>query len=229
MNHARSLLSLFVLAAALGVTPLAQAQSTNRAASLDRQLQLPVAKGHPSPSLELPTLVDGSTMQLQQKWVPGDPIPEGMQSPPEYRYRTGDLLPNGYHLEERPRRGFVIAGFIVAGIPYGIGVMSAVANSFENQTAWLTLPVAGPWLTLASRRRACSEPGDTILDSPECFADRWTDWMIGTSGVIQAIGVTFLIIGHSATASYAVRDDIATWILPGTVGSGYGIVASGSL
>src|SRR5687768_3783361 len=52
--------------------------------------------------------------------------------PPVYPYREGMPLPPGYHLEERPRRGLVIAGWLAAGIPYGLGLSFAASSDFGN-------------------------------------------------------------------------------------------------
>jgi hypothetical protein len=165
---------------------------------------------------------------LSEKFVPGQPLPPGMKPPPEYRYTPGDMLPEGYHIEERPRRGFVISGYLTMGIPYGFGLMVGAVKQFENQLGWLAVPVAGPFLTFALRDRACNEIGETAFDSWHCVWDRTSEWFLITDGILQTVGATFLVIGYGSTTPFAVRDDdSAFWLSPTLVGDGGGIGAFG--
>jgi hypothetical protein len=172
----------------------------------------------------------GWTASLEEKWVPGQPLPPGMRPPPEYPYTPGDLLLEGYHVEERPKRGLVVAGYIDTGIPYGLGVLVSGAKRFENEMQWMLLPFAGPWLTFAFRERACNEIGETAFDSWNCVSDRMAEWLLIADGIVQAVGGTFLVIGYTSTSPYAVRDDSAKihWA-PAPIGNGYGVSAWGSL
>jgi hypothetical protein len=186
----------------------------------------------------LPCIVLGAALALvaapaaaQQRYVPGQPVPEGTQPPPEYEYQAGTVIAEGYRLEHRPTKGLVLTGYLVTGIPYGIGVMVGTVNDFDNQSGWLLLPVAGPWLTLAKRERACNMIGDSGLDSPRCFADRSAEWMLGIDGVIQAIGGTFLVLGYAITTPWAVRGEVATQITvaPLRLADGYGLQLYGRM
>lgn len=77
----------------------------------------------------------------------------------------------GYHVEYRPRRALLVTGLAV-GIPfYALGVLAGSIDGYDNAKAWLYLPVAGPWMTLALRDsgpcnggtdssgHCCTEPG----------------------------------------------------------------------
>src|SRR4029079_10831634 len=57
---------------------------------------------------------------------PGYPPPGYGYPPPGYygepserrAWREGDPIPPGYHVEERPRSGLIVAGSIMIGVPY---------------------------------------------------------------------------------------------------------------
>lgn len=173
--------------------------------------------------------VGTNALSVQQTYVPGEPLPPGVQPPPYYRYRSGDKLPEGYHIEQRPTTGLLIAGYIVTGVPYAVGLLIALAAGFDNKSPWLLLPVVGPWITLGTRERACNEIGDSGFDSAYCFGDRTTEWLLGIDGVIQAIGGSLVALGFIVTRSYAVRDQVSYFVVPSPVGSGYGLKAVGWL
>src|SRR5882724_1355852 len=103
----------------------------------------------------------------------GYPQPQ-MRSPDSVPY-DGGPVPAGYHVEERPRRGLVIAGTIVLAVPYGLGLAVAGGQNFPNSTGWLIVPGIGPWLTLASRHKsgACST-GSSINDCVDTSVDDTT-------------------------------------------------------
>jgi len=176
---------------------------------------------------ELGLLNDGSSPGFTQSYQPGQPLPPGVEPPPYYRYRSGDPLPKGYHVEDRATKGLLIAGYIVTGIPYVAGLVIALAAGLDNQSGWLLLPVAGPWVTLGERRRACDEIGDSGWDSAYCVGDRISEWLLGIDGVIQGIGAGLVVLGLVITKPYAVRDEVPYVVTPSVVGSGYGLKAYG--
>jgi hypothetical protein len=191
---------------------------------------LPMWRLHwPKGAEESPVYLDVNRFEAgSERFVPGQPLPPGMMPPPEYRYTPGDMLPEGYHIEDRPRRGFVISGYLTLGIPYGFGLMVGAVKRFENQLGWLAVPVAGPFLTFALRDRACNEIGETAFDGWHCVWDRTSEWFLITDGILQAVGATFLVIGYSSTTPFAVRDeDSAFWLSPTLVGDGGGVGAFG--
>ncbi len=169
-----------------------------------------------------------STSASAQEYQPGQPLPPGMLPPPEYEYTPGHLLPEGYHLENRPRSGFLVGGFIVTAVPYFSGLLVAAANGLDNKSEYLFLPFAGPWLTLGMRERACNEIGDSAVDSPHCFTDRSAEWLLGIDGVMQGIGGVLVLMGYTLTKPYAVRDGFSMTVVPAQVGSGYGLQAIGT-
>ncbi|MDQ2644813.1 MAG: hypothetical protein M3020_13440 [Myxococcota bacterium] len=158
------------------------------------------------------------------------PVPAGSASwaydyPPVYPYRDGMPLPPGYHLEERPRRGLVIAGWLTAGIPYALGLTVAASADFGNESGWLAVPFVGPWLTLGRRDYGCDEREEGEEDR-SCLEDTVVAPLI-LSGIAQTAGGTLLLVGYLVTKNYAVRNDVSSVVLPSRVGSGYGLTWTG--
>jgi hypothetical protein len=148
--------------------------------------------------------------------------------PPYYLYREGTPLPRGYHLEERPRKGFVTAGWVATGVAYTAGMFGAFARRYENESGWLALPFAGPWITLGRRDYACIGKRQAEHNGVRCAGDVIIAPLI-LLGMAQAAGGTFLMIGYLSTREYAVRDQSALTLVPSPVGSGYGLSLVGTL
>ncbi len=88
-------------------------------------------------------------------------------------------IPPGYKVEERVRKGAVIAGAIVMGVPYAIGVNVAAASGFENKSYWLLIPGIGPFLTLSTRDDACDDRNDTGEEAADCLGDIFLTMLLG--------------------------------------------------
>jgi hypothetical protein len=158
-------------------------------------------------------------------YYPGYPYPPPGSQPParerEVRYEEGDPVPPGYVVRERPRRGLIISGSIVLGIPYVLGLVSASADNFSNESGWLAVPAIGPWITLASRR-GC----DSYRYSEDDASCRAVRTVLVLDGIMQATGAILFVAGVSSTKKVLVRQE-AWAIAPGHVGSGYGLVTQG--
>jgi hypothetical protein len=122
-------------------------------------------------------------------------------------------------VEERVRRGPVIAGSIVLAVPYVLGLLAASGDDFSNQSGWLTVPVIGPWATLAAREKDC----DFGVDYDECNDGVQT--LLIMDGLMQATGAAFLIWGVAAPKKRLVRTD-AWSFTPARIGRGYGFVSA---
>lgn len=147
----------------------------------------PSAAAAPAPA-EPPTAV-----------VPLSSLPETVA------YRRGRAAPEGYVLTEEPRRGLVIGGVAVVGAAYLSGLMvTGVAMDFPNKTAFLAIPVAGPWITLATRDKRCDD--DITLD---CTSDELARRMLIVDGLVQAVGVGLIAAGVTWTKSVWLREDLA--------------------
>jgi hypothetical protein len=155
---------------------------------------------------------------------PGYYPPPGAPPPPRERsYREGDPVPRGYRIEERTRRGPLIAGPIVFGVPYFIGLLASSAADYKNDSGWLVVPVIGPWATLAARRGCDSYDSDYPYDTEaECRSVRT---LLIIDGVMQVTGAALFIWGLTSPKKVLVRED--AWLpMPARIGSGYGLVSS---
>jgi hypothetical protein len=83
------------------------------------------------------------------------PYPDPIR-PLVLRYERGSAAPPGYHLEENPRKGLVIAGALTFGVPYLISLTVGGASRHEADR-WLLLPVVGPIGTLTYGMRGCDD------------------------------------------------------------------------
>jgi len=142
-------------------------------------------------------------------------------------YRTGDPVPSGYHLESRPRSGLVTAGWVVGGIGYGLGVMSAMAAGFANESSWMAVPFVGPWMTLGRRNYGCAKTEDPdARDGLSCVGDIFAVMALITDGILQTTGGTLLLIGYTATKQELVKDE-AIRVMPMRIGNGFGAGVGG--
>jgi hypothetical protein len=157
-----------------------------------------------------------------QAWPPIQAQPT--QTPQPAHWRPGDPAPPGYHVEERPRKGLVVAGLIVAGVPYFFSVVGASAAQSNNASGLLYVPVAGPWLTMGQRTYECNPDANnqSTKQSLQCVGDIFAVMGLIADGVLQATGATLLVVGLAATRSELVRDDASIRIAPMRVGTGYG-------
>lgn len=120
--------------------------------------------------------------------------------------------------------GCPISGSITLGVPYAIGFSVGSSTGFPNRTGWLAVPVLGPWATLLARR-SCAERSDT---SARCHGDdSLTRVLLILDGLVQTSGGTLLAVALFAPKSVWVRDQPSYYLVPGPVGSGYGLDAIG--
>ena len=145
----------------------------------------------------------------------------------------GGPVPTGYHVEERPRKGLIIAGSLVAGIPWALGLSIVVGTEYPNKSSWLLLPALGPWITLASRsdRKDCTYDsagtGSYCVDDGSNSAIRT---ILVLDGLMQVAGTTMLIIGLTSPTKVVARDFVGSLhFTPATVGNhGYGGFVTGA-
>lgn len=159
--------------------------------------------------------------QVAQEPPPAPPVsPAALAA----QWHPGTPPPPGYHVEEKPRTGLVIAGAVVAGVPYFFSVVAAGAAQSNNASGGLYVPVAGPWLTMGQRRYGCNpdQTNSSTGQNLQCVADVFVVMGLIADGVLQATGATLLIIGLAATKSELVRDNQSIRVAPMRVGTGYG-------
>jgi hypothetical protein len=76
-------------------------------------------------------------------------------------YSAGGPPPPGYHLEENPRKGLILAGALTFGVPYLISLTIGGASR-SPADRWLLLPVVGPVGSLTYGTRGCDEDNDPL-------------------------------------------------------------------
>lgn len=135
-------------------------------------------------------------------------------------------MPPGYRLVERSRTGLIVAGAIVVGVPYVIGLSFATRSNGSNGAAWLLVPGIGPWLAIGARRDACDRAN--VDGSLACAADVLATTGLVFDGLIQTTGAVLLIVGLTVPKKVLVRQDVAAKLKLAPVGSGYGLAAVGT-
>jgi hypothetical protein len=136
------------------------------------------------------------------------------QPPATLPYRKDEPIPPGYRLEKRPRTGLIIAGAVVTGVPYFIGLSIASAAKFDNATGFLAIPAIGPWLTLAARdNSSCYDrvTGSGTISSSDvyCPADAGVVTLLVMDALIQTTGAILFVIGVASDRELLVRQDVA--------------------
>ena len=99
-------------------------------------------------------------------------------------YNPGGAPPPGYHLEENPRKGLIVAGALTLGVPYLISLTIGGASRHEADR-WLLLPVIGPVGTLTYGTRNC----DRDVDALKC-----------TANILIVVGLAFDLAAQTAGA-----------------------------
>ena len=132
-------------------------------------------------------------------------------------WHDGDPIPWGYHREERVRKGEVISGSIVFGVPYlysaffaAVGADAYGSSGESNKLGWLYLPVLGPFLELTE------------------FHSSTLDYLWIIDGVAQALGAALVIHGMTSPRPVLVRNDLALSVMPARLGQdGTGLMILG--
>ncbi|HZO15201.1 MAG TPA: hypothetical protein VFB62_18130 [Polyangiaceae bacterium] len=101
----------------------------------------------------------------------------------------------GYRTETEPRVGMIVAGSVLFGVGYLAPLSIVAAAEFPNESIWMAVPVAGPFITMARMdwNEWCSD------EQPECtgkgFANAFAGIGLVLTGLMQAGGATLLIVG----------------------------------
>ncbi len=139
-------------------------------------------------------------------------LPPGMELP----YEDGDPIPPGYRLRKQRRRGLIIAGSIVTGVPWVLGVTAATSADFGDHSGLLIVPVLGPWLMLGTNDvRGSSKAGERGL--------------LVFDGLMQTAGAAMFFAGMLVPRVRLVRSDVVVSLVPLELGRGaHGFGAAGT-
>ena len=135
------------------------------------------------------------SQQTQQVYVPQSVALSGPRMIKDWD--ENQPIPPGYHRESRVRKGLVIAGAIVFGVPYlysaGIAAIGddVTRNGESNPVQYLYIPVLGPFI----------EMGQTDSSTARYF--------LTLDGLAQSAGAFMFIYGLASPKSILVRNDLA--------------------
>ncbi|HSY38080.1 MAG TPA: hypothetical protein VLA79_01095 [Polyangia bacterium] len=132
-------------------------------------------------------------------------------------WHDGDPIPWGYHREERVRKGEVISGSIVFGVPYlysaffaAVGADAYGSSGEGNKLGWLYLPVLGPLLELTE------------------YSSSTFDYVMVLDAAAQGLGAVLMIHGLTTPRAVLVRNDLALSVVPAHLGKdGTGLMMLG--
>ncbi|HTA92008.1 MAG TPA: hypothetical protein VK745_20655 [Polyangiaceae bacterium] len=156
--------------------------------------------------------------------------PPRLRAPDSVPY-DGGPVPAGYHIEERPRRGLLVGGPIILGVPYVLGLAVASGGNFPNSTGWLLVPGIGPWITLALRHKSSTTCSDSssLGDCVDTTLDGATRTFLVIDGFMQTAGAVMTIVGIASPREVITRDFVGSLhFTPSPMGrAGYGGLVTG--
>jgi hypothetical protein len=132
-------------------------------------------------------------------------ISETPGCPESLPYRTNDPIPRGYQLVERPRKGPLISGAIVFGIPYALSLVVAASNRFQHGSGYLVIPFFGPIAAAKALGPSCE-----FNDRPGDCGGPIAGQVLLLDSLVQIGGGVLMLIGLGATRSTLVRNDLAS-------------------
>ena len=129
-------------------------------------------------------------------------------------------VPPGYRVVERPASGLLIGGISLFAASYAVGLLVAAGEDFENGTAWLAVPLIGPWAAIGARDFSCGPV--TAQTTNKCVSNAFdeveTIVFIAVDGLVQAAAAGLLIAGAASSQKELVRKDIKVGFVPPTPG-----------
>jgi len=216
---------VLVCATVLGAAPAARATASAAAAKPAAKSATTAAEETPATSAADAAPVTLLAQAYPPPAYPAPPPPVAVPypvGPKRMAYQDGQPVPAGYRVEERVRQGPVIAGALLLGIPYVIGLTIASFADYKNQSGWLAVPAAGPWLMLSLHKSPdCGGTGQSNTDCSNVL-DFALRFYLTIDGVLQATGTGLLLFGLSGR-KLLIRDDVAFTVRPMPIGrDGYG-------
>ena len=126
-----------------------------------------------------------------------------------------------------PRHALTVSGWVLTSVSYGAALFAGLASNFDNSSEYLVLPVAGPWLTLGRRDYANCPTNGAPNDGLDCAGDAAAMSGLIVDGIMQAGGITLLLIGYLAPKKKLIYFPSALSVAPRRTAGGYGLTLSG--
>lgn len=185
----------------------------------------------PSPAVAAPTPALAAPTSAVPSWsapANGQPPPTGYYAPPPsqeascgpevIRAKASEVAPAGYHVEYRIRKGTVVTGAVIFGLPYAFSFLAGggMMSKGEPRAAVLFLPVVGPFIL----------PGIASADTGIVSG------LLILDGLMQVAGAATLAVGLNSKRRMFVRDDVAkSFVMPvpmrfGANSAGLGVVGT---
>ncbi len=141
----------------------------------------------------------------------------------------GDDLPYGGHVERSVSGGAIAMGVASVILSYAPSAFVAATSSLSSDK-WLWVPLAGPWVDLATRPSCV--PNEVIAAvSPvdPCLPETLAQVALVTSGVLQGLGTILTIVGmpSGAHVEWGDRRSATVRVSP-AVGGTNGLAVSGT-
>jgi hypothetical protein len=142
--------------------------------------------------------------------------------PKHLPYRDEPAM-DGYVLDERRRWWMVIMGGALFGLGYVAAIVTGNEHEFDNGMGFTAIPIAGPWISMATFDNSC--PIDEVCEDDEDSMRA----QLAAGGLLQVAGAVLLPFGLMSSKHIWVRKDLAVGITPSQIGrSGYGALFSGT-
>lgn len=112
-------------------------------------------------------------------------------------FRPDEVVPGGGRVEERRPLGLVVGGATVFVLGYAPAAYVAAASPRPADRV-LFVPVAGPFIALASRPACTPPPGSEVIPVDMCIEEKATRGALIAGGAIQSLGALLFAIGIPA-------------------------------
>jgi len=250
--RARRLVGWWQVATVVAVAPHAFAQSTasfppdTPAAPPPAARPAPAATPAPAPVAAPPPPVRAAPAPAAPAPVvaplpPASPAyvpPAGPASldtrPPVLPYYQGMPVPPGYEVVRHPASGLIIGGLVGMGASYGTALIVGATQSFDNASGWLAMPIAGPFLAIATRDyEQCKT--STVQQARRCVSKAVGEVQYITfaavDGVFQIASALVILAGAVSSRDELIRQDLVhVNVAPGpTGGVDWAVTVQGNL
>jgi len=137
--------------------------------------------------------------------VISDPFIQSVQHSTFHKWKFGELVPQGYHVETRYRWPLIAVGLGVFATSYASSVWY-VATNLSPSTTWLGMPVIGPFADVLS----CH-----VI--PTCKFSPDDQLLLVIDGLSQVTGVTMFLSGI-AFKKHILVPNVSAMIVPSSNG-----------
>jgi hypothetical protein len=120
-------------------------------------------------------------------------------------------VPPGYEVVKRPASGLIKGGLVGWSIAYAGAIGFAAVEGFENGTAWLAVPLIGPWGAIGARNyEQCKT--STVAEAKRCVRNAVKEVQIITfvavDGIGQLAGALVMLAGGLSSKEELIRSDL---------------------